>query len=116
MKSKQLEGLAKEKKQVILNQDQCNKQHFVSFILAAAISYLLFCQSLLDFLVITDVINHRLGKLRLNLGQPGAKVTHVFVQQLHKFKCLLQFLHPMQTSKNTSLQRSAINGNDVSRR
>lgn len=57
-----------------------NQQHFSSFTLAAAISHLLFCQSLLDFLVITDVINNRLGKLRLNPGQPGAKVTHVFVQ------------------------------------
>lgn len=57
-----------------------NQQHFSSFTLSAAISHLLFCQSLLDFLVITDVINNRLGKLRLNPGQPGAKVTHVFVQ------------------------------------
>lgn len=57
-----------------------NQQHFSSFTLAAAISHLLFCQSLLDFLVITDVINNRLGKLRLNPGQPRSKVTHVFVQ------------------------------------
>lgn len=58
------------------------------------VTYLLLSKSLLDLLVITDVVDNRLGELRLDASQPGAKVAHVFVQLLNESKRLLQLLHP----------------------
>lgn len=58
------------------------------------VTYLLLSKPLLDLLVITDVVDDRLGELRLDASQPGAKVAHVFVQLLNESKRLLQLLHP----------------------
>lgn len=67
------------------------------------VTYLLLSKPLLDLLVITDVVDNRLGELRLDSSQPGAKVTHVFVQLLNESKRLLQLLHPKCSGEKRAL-------------
>lgn len=45
----------------------------------SALPHLLLSKPLLDLLIVTDIINHGLRKLRLDPSQPSAKVAHVFV-------------------------------------
>ena len=45
----------------------------------STLPHLLLSKPLLDLLIVTDIINHGLRKLRLDPSQPGAKVAHVFV-------------------------------------
>lgn len=69
-----------------------------------SVTYLLLSKPLLDLLVITDVVDDRLGELRLDPSQPGTEVAHVFVQLLNESKRLLQLLHPKHNGgENQSL-------------
>ena len=56
--------------------------------------YLLLGQPPLDLLVLTDAVGDWSGELGLDPRQPGAQVTHVLVQLLHRHQRLPQLLHP----------------------
>lgn len=64
--------------------------------------HLLLGQPLLDLLVVTDAVGDGSGQLGLYATQPGAKVTHVLIQLLHRHQSLLQLLHPAMITISVS--------------
>lgn len=57
-------------------------------------AHLLLGQLLLDLLVVAHAVGDGPRQLGLDATQPGAQVTHVLVQLLHRHQGLLQLLHP----------------------
>lgn len=76
------------------------------------VPHLLLGKPLLDLLVITDIVNNRLGELGLDSRQPGAEVAHVFVQLLNESKRLLQLLHPECKGRENPLSALGSMGHD----
>lgn len=56
--------------------------------------YLLLVEFLLDFLLLTGVVDYRSGQLHLYVRQPGTQAAHLFFQLLNSHEGLPQLLHP----------------------
>lgn len=60
--------------------------------------HLLLGQPLLDLLVVAHAVGDGPRQFGLDAAQPGAEVTHVLVQLLHRHQGLLELLHPASRS------------------
>lgn len=56
--------------------------------------YLLLAEFLLDFLLLTGVVDYRSGQLHLYVRQPGTQAAHLLFQLLNSHEGLPQLLHP----------------------
>ncbi len=59
-------------------------------------AHLLLSQLLLNLFAVADIVDHRLGQLRLDTRQPCPQVAHVLIKLLHCHQCLLQLPHPAE--------------------
>lgn len=61
------------------------------------VTHLLLSQLPLDLVAAAHIVDHWLGELHLDSGQPRPQVAHVLVELLHRHQSLLQLPHPAGT-------------------
>lgn len=66
---------------------------YISNALYCTLRYLLQIELPLNLLEVTRIVGDGFGQLGLDMGQPGAKTTHILIQLLHSHQSFSQLLH-----------------------
>lgn len=88
----------------------------VKVVLNLWVAHLLLSQLPVDLLAVAHVVDHRLGQLCLDAGQPCPQVAHVLIKLLNCDQRLLQLPHPAQQTdinQSSSVEAKAFSAHFV---